>query len=266
MPEPGERRVRKDGLAFAEWNGQEWIENPIPKGMAASQFEQAIPRAAADAPYTPLTPGADSRSRITLGLGPSVAAQRNLYASENWAPNARGERKPRNPYNEAPVATFLAGLDNGKLAEWTGFTADPLAKVIGGQDFQDYQQAAKSFESAFLPVLSGAAVTATEASRMIKASLPEMGDTPATLARKATNRAMMINGAADLAGRPRPFPQVGTWDFQGNRPGSTPRPGQKGPPSPATQSGPVKVRSVAEARALPPGTRFVTPDGRVKVR
>lgn len=29
MPEVGERRVRKDGLAYAEWNGSTWIERPM---------------------------------------------------------------------------------------------------------------------------------------------------------------------------------------------------------------------------------------------
>jgi hypothetical protein len=35
---------------------------------------------------------------------------------------------------------------------------------------------------------------------------------------------------------------------------------------PAQQAGPVRVRTREEAMALPPGTQFITPDGRVKVR
>lgn len=236
------------------------------RGVDVSQFQNSTPTAPGDQPYAPLTPGSESRARITLGLGPSVNAQRNIYASEGWAPDAKGQRKPRNPYNENPFSAFLSGLDNGRLAEWVGFSADPLAKVIGGQDFQDYEQANKSFESAFLPVLSGAAVTQSEASRMIRAALPQLGDNPATLARKATNRAMMINGAADLAGRPRPFPKVGTLDLAGDRPGSQPRPGQSGPPREQAAAQPVRVNTVQEAQRLPPGTVFITPDGRRKVR
>lgn len=233
------------------------------RGVDTSEFENPAPTAPGDTPFAPLTPGSDSRARITLGLGPSTTAQRNIYAAEKWAPDAKGQRKPVNPYNKHPIATALSGMDKGKLAEWVGFTADPLAKVMGGQDFQDYEQANKSFESAFLPVLSGAAVTPTEAQRMIRANLPELGDTPATLARKATNRAMMINGAADLAGRPRPFPQVGTWDFKGDAPGSRPRAGQGGPPK---ATAPVRVNNAQEALKLAPGTVFITPDGRRKVR
>jgi hypothetical protein len=46
--------------------------------------------------------------------------------------------------------------------------------------------------------------------------------------------------------------------------GSAPRP--RPAPAPAAASGPVRVRTPDEARALPPGTVFITPDGRRKVR
>ena len=36
--------------------------------------------------------------------------------------------------------------------------------------------------------------------------------------------------------------------------------------SPSGRSGPVRVRSAAEARALPPGTEFITPDGQTRTR
>lgn len=36
--------------------------------------------------------------------------------------------------------------------------------------------------------------------------------------------------------------------------------------SPPASSGPVRVRSIQEAQSLPPGTEFITPDGRHKVR
>jgi hypothetical protein len=38
------------------------------------------------------------------------------------------------------------------------------------------------------------------------------------------------------------------------------------PPSAPQRQGPVRVRTREEAMALPPGTQFITPDGRVKVR
>jgi hypothetical protein len=49
-----------------------------------------------------------------------------------------------------------------------------------------------------------------------------------------------------------------------SRPDPAPRP--RPAPAPAAASGPVRVRTPDEARALAPGTVFITPDGRRKVR
>jgi len=251
------------------YEGQEFVSDDPSKPTLVYRGGKFFPKVdepggdvtGADEPYSPLTPGSENRARITLGLGPMVDAQRHMYESEGW-----GKGKPRNPFNKHPIATTLGNLDQSKLSEWVGVSADPLAKVIGGQEYQDYDQARSSFEAAMLPVMSGAAITPSEGQRQIRANQPQLGDSPATLARKAKNRAMMINGAADLAGRPRPFPRVGTWDFKGNQPGSQPRSGQVSANQAARGSAPVRVNSIEEARALPPGTAFITPDGRRKVR
>lgn len=172
----------------------------------------------ADAPVAPLTPGADSRTRVVMGLGPAVAAQRQMYRSEGWDQNPSdpsGYRGGHNPLNDHPIATNISlSAENGKPS-FLGFDKQAIAKTIGGDDYQAYDQAAKSWESAMLPILSGAAITPSEAQRQIRANLPQLGDTPKTLSTKATNRAMMTNAAADLAGKPRPFPKIGTWDFAG---------------------------------------------------
>lgn len=168
-----------------------------------------------DSPSAPLTPGSESRTRVVLGFGPAVEAQRNMYAAERAKPG-----KVVNPLNEDWGAAVVDGLDDNVLAKWAGANTGALARKIGGQDYQDYDQASKSFESAFLPILSGANVTPSEAQRQVRANLPALGDTPATLAQKSKQRAMMINGAADLAGQPRPFPRIGTWDFKSGAPGS----------------------------------------------
>jgi|GEM_PF-5021755 len=44
------------------------------------------------------------------------------------------------------------------------------------------------------------------------------------------------------------------------------KPAPAAPAAPRVQAGPVRVKSAAEARALKPGTVFITPDGRRKVR
>lgn len=186
-----------------------------------------------NAPVAALPPGSEARTRLAAGLGPSIAAQQRLYQVEGWHPDAPNpmDRLGHNPLDANPVAVAVDqahDADEKRDVRWT-FAAG-LARSRAGQDYQDYTQAAKSFESAFMPILSGAAVTPSEATRMIRANLPELGDTPITLARKAKNRAMMINAAADLMGRPRPFQQVGIM------PGLQPR---QGPPQPAAQPQPA---------------------------
>ena len=170
--------------------------------------EESIAPVSADAPAAALTPGSESRTRVALGLGPAVEAQKRMYAAEGWKPDAPNplDRRGHNPFSKDWHARVLEAVpwDGGAAARWAG-----------GQDYQDYEQAAKTFESAFLPILSGAAVTPSEAQRMMRAAVPQMNDTPAILAQKAKQRAQMINAAADLAGRPRPFPKNGTIDMGG---------------------------------------------------
>jgi hypothetical protein len=154
------------------------------------------------------TAGAEARARLALGLGPTIEAQKNLYETE-VRQGGMGEGGG-NPLDSL----------RGALGEWltpenpNNSILTRMSKNVGGQRYQDYQQAAKSFEAAFMPILSGAAVTDSEAKRLIAASLPQPGDTTQTLNRKARNRAMMINAAAELLGRPRPFPLVGSFDFK----------------------------------------------------
>ena len=185
---------------------------------------------APDAPMAPLTPGSESRTRLALGLGPAIEAQKQFYQSEGWSPPTDGvpgsATRGTNPFNTDWGARVLESVpfDNGAIA-----------RAVGGQDYQNYEQASKSFESAFLPIRSGAAVTPSEAQRMIRANLPQINDTPEMLATKARNRAMMINASADLAGKPRPFPKVGIMDMTG---GST----SPAPARPAPRRAPIQSR------------------------
>lgn len=148
----------------------------------------------------PQTAGAEARTRLQLGLGPSVEAEKNILAF--------GDKNPLNTPLGGAANILMGKGDNNSVF-------DAAAKVVGGQDFQNYQQAAKSFESAFMPILSGAAVSPSEAQRMVRAAIPQMGDSAETLRRKAKNRQMMINGAAKLSGQPEPFPDVGSTDLAG---------------------------------------------------
>lgn len=186
---------------------------------------------APDEPVAPLPPGSEGRARVALGIGPVVNAQRNMFSAEGG-----GDRAKRvNPFNKEWGAKLLDDFDDSFVGQKLGLPLDPIAKAWGGQKYQDYDQASKSWEAAMLPIMSGAAVTASEAQRQIRANLPQLGESPLSLERKATNRAMMSNAAAELMGKPHPFPKVGVWDFKGDKPGSQPRAGQPAAPNTGPQ-------------------------------
>ena len=187
MPQEGDiRQNRIDPSRTAIFQGGVWIEQP--KGKATAQE-------------------ASMRSRMDLGLAPMIQAQGDMATVE-----ARGNpfSLTKNPGNAAAKVMSDVGLD---IPAW-GVRYHPLegvAKKVGGDDYQQYQQAAKAFESQLMPIMSGAAVSPSEAERQIKAALPELGDDPATLERKARTRAMMLNGAAKARGAKLPYPGVPTW-------------------------------------------------------
>ena len=147
---------------------------------------------------------ADQRARVEIGLDPALEAVRQMDAIEtnnSRDPNA-ARRSPRNDQWGASLVDMVDGEGTGSVARnW------------GGQEFQNYTSAGSAFESGMLPILSGAAVTDSEARRMIRAALPQLGDGPEVLAQKARRRRQMINGAAIIGGRTPPFPQDSVPDW-----------------------------------------------------
>jgi hypothetical protein len=66
---------------------------------------------------------------------------------------------------------------------------------------------------------------------------------------------------------PMRYNQQRAADIEAKKFNSTPLQAAPQPAQPsAAPQGPVKVNTPAEAAALPPGTQFITPDGRMKVR
>ena len=91
--------------------------------------------------------------------------------------------------------------------------AGGVARQWGGQDFQQMRSASSAFEGALLPILSGAAVVQTEAIRMIRGALPQIGDGPEVQADKRRRRQQMLNGAALINGSAPPYPELGIPDW-----------------------------------------------------
>lgn len=168
----------------------------------------------------PLVQEASQRGRMDLGLGPMVQSQQDMASVERAGnPFSLTER----PDNAVAKVADSIGLKVGQndIRPFSG-----VAKAIGGEDYQKYQQAAAAFEAQLMPIMSGAAVSPSEASRQIKAALPELGDSPETLKTKARTRAMMLNGAAKARNVPLPYPDVPTWGVNTQRvPDAGPAPG-----------------------------------------
>lgn len=153
---------------------------------------------------------ANIRGRVNLSLDPVVDAQRRMAEHE-----ARG-----NPYGSpaAAVGEYMIETDRAPNGEARNGLQTRLGRFVGGPNLQLYNQAASTFESSLMPVFSGSAVTQSEASRFIRANLPEVGDSPQVLAQKAHNRQQIVNAAARMIGQPEPFPGVGSW-MAGRDPG-----------------------------------------------
>ena len=158
-----------------------------PKGGVTPITNTAAPAAGG----SPLV-GADARARYMIGLGPLQDAKKNFDEAE-----ASG-----NPIDRDWGAAFI---DRATEVPFLARIGDTIARKVGGEDYQKYVQAASTYESALLPILSGAAVTESEALRLIRADLPQAGDSKEVLERKARNRAQRINAVAEGIGKPAPY-------------------------------------------------------------
>ncbi len=150
--------------------------------------------------------GAESRSRLSMGLAQAIEAHKAMSAQE----------RDHNPLQRDWGAALLRGLPMGLGTD--------AAKVVGGQDYQSYDNAMRSYEAAILPILSGANITPTEAPRQQGALSPQLGDSVQSLHEKERNRAMQLNGAARSMGQPPPFPEVETFGVTNGQGMAAPQP------------------------------------------
>lgn len=129
----------------------------------------------------------------------------------------------------------------GKLEADKSFnpTLSGAGAAVGGSKARQYQSAQLEWADSLLRATTGAAATKEEIENTKRTYFPQFGDSPDVVAQKADARRRV---QMDLARRAGPAGAA------------------------AMPTGPVRVSTPDEARALPPGTQFITPDGRVKVR
>lgn len=205
--------------------------------------------------------GAEARSRYQMGIGP---------ITESVRATAREEAKGGNPLNKDWGAVMLDGIGIDLPGDNDIRPLGWLAKLVGGQDYQNYTQALATYESSLMPIMSGSAVTASEAQRMIRADFPQLGDSEETIRRKASNRLRRLNAIYEGLGKESPFTEE-----QINNPaslaaaeeeavnalgGAAPAAGESGPDEPVDISG----MSADDLLKLQPGQRIRFPDGRVE--
>ncbi len=123
--------------------------------------------------------------------------------------------------------------------------SNPLTKPMQSDAFRKYESAALRWSANLLYLKSGATATPEEVQSTRKQFFAQPGDGPEVKAQKEQARQQEVEAVRQYM-----------------------VPGAKAPArqAPAAASGPVRVNSPQEAMALAPGTQFITPDGRVKVR
>lgn len=159
---------------------------------------QPIPGGPRDPNVSPRqsTFGPDQRARAAITYQNAADAVRQLQEMEAGGYNL----------SQDWGAVAVEGMGGGDPNSMAG----AVARQWGGQDYQQMRAASSAFESAMLPILSGAAVTESEALRTIRGALPQVGDGPDVTRDKQRRRQQMLNGAALIYGTPPPFPELGT--------------------------------------------------------
>lgn len=97
MPQVGETRVRKDGLAKATWDGQNWIEEDISPGSVAAD---------ASAPGAAFMNAASARPKMFSGT------EKELMALDKAAQTAQSVRADANRFRALNVDVGTGGIKN----------------------------------------------------------------------------------------------------------------------------------------------------------
>lgn len=125
----------------------------------------------------------------------------------------------------------------------------PGGRFMQGEEYQVGRAAAEEFAAAILRKESGAALTESDREWTDARYIPMPGDKPETLKRKKEARLRAVAGLKSGMSASQIRAVEAALDETGGGAG-----------------GPVQVNSVAEYNALPPGTPYVDPNGRMGVK
>lgn len=287
-PEAGRHFVDAYGVEGREAAAQKWNEtvnriNPPtpPEGM---EEEQTIsPKGEVTRRYSK-PPARSTTGEITESDVAKAGGDPNSIPKKEWASfvasASRGkEGKMTEMQSNALQYSARLEFNNRILDKLEKEKFDPASVGTGmqkwapnlmrGPEFQQYTAAKNNWISAVLRKESGAAISQPEYQNADREYFPQIGDGPEVLAQKSElrriaehNMRVVAGGAASKAESSSPTPQQSPTAPQTTS--APPTPSQPAPAAPPQQ--PVQVNTPEEAAALPPGTVFLTPDGRRKIR
>lgn len=235
--------------------GNTWVQMP-PAG-------NAVP-ATPDAPMEPLPGSSQPRVIASMQFGPALRGNQIMENVER--------QSPRTDFTNGPFGGRHRGSGNPLSDSWgtellsrvpgVGPIAANIAdSVVGNNQHQQYRTGMASFLGAVAPIMAGQSQTPSEMTRQIEQYLPRIGDTPEVLQQKAQVRRMMLNAVADMTSRPRPYPNLGTFDMNDLRAARGGAPAPAAPPRRASSrpaAGPstgMEHLSEAELRRIAAGGR-----------
>lgn len=137
--------------------------------------------------------GAEAAARAYAGIPGATEAINRMEAMEKGGKDAEG--KDVAPYD--PQADWGARAVQGALGWIPG--GKELGDWVGGDDFQKYTQGFSQFKAAMMPIMSGAAISPSEAEMQMSAVEPRMGDGAETLKFKSAQRRRMVEALAAAA-------------------------------------------------------------------
>ncbi len=137
--------------------------------------------------------GAEAAARAYAGIPGAMEAINRMEVMEKGGKDAEG--KDVAPYD--PQADWGARAVQGAFSWIPG--SKELGDFIGGDDFQAYTQGFSQFKAAMMPIMSGAAISPSEAEMQMSAVEPRMGDNRNTLTFKSSQRRRMVEALAAAA-------------------------------------------------------------------
>lgn len=153
--------------------------------------EEVFPNVAKNGGGKPLI-GAEAMARVAAGLPNAKGAVQDLETltfNSKATPLSQAGYDPASDWGAAVIEAIPDwGLLKG-LARWSG-----------GEDYQMFKDSYGAFEAGMLPIISGAAITDTEAKRQMQALQIKPGDSKDTKRRKLDLMAQMVQGV-ELAAR-----------------------------------------------------------------